>query len=194
MSITAEIINLLPMNLVGSISRRTNKSVEENPALAQDPKASQILGAWEDFAAVESEIVNNKDQGKYFVVYTNCADGTHDYKVFVGVEVTSFAGLTEKMESMTMPSQAYVKFTSEPGIWPNVANELWSHGYPAPAKAEGEPQGWGVDYPAKFGAEAEQTHKPMIQIYHNLPYRNPPLDNPEKIIVGLCIPVKILPK
>lgn len=75
---------------------------------------------------MQDKIVNRKNPGKVFSVYTNYeSDENGEYTYFLGEEVTSFEDVEENFETLTIPSQTYTKFTSNPGPMPAVVIDMW---------------------------------------------------------------------
>ncbi len=71
------------------------------------------------------EIQHKKMHGTTFCVYTYYEnDFTGDYTYFISEEVTSFDGVSEKFETLTIPAQDYIKFTNHPGPMPKVVIEM----------------------------------------------------------------------
>jgi predicted transcriptional regulator YdeE len=117
-----KIIQELPeMKLVG-ISVRTNNNCE------LDPTTSKIGITMQRFFAqnINNKISNPIDSDRILAVYTNYeSDFMGDYTYFIGREVTSFEGLNNGLEPLTIPHQVYAKFTSEVGKIPDVVIDMW---------------------------------------------------------------------
>ena len=61
-----------------------------------------------------------------FAVYTNYESDEHgEYTYFLGEEVNDFEDIQQGFETLTIPTQTYVKFTSSPGKIPAVVIDMW---------------------------------------------------------------------
>lgn len=77
--------------------------------------------------ALFEKIPNRKKPGTTFCVYTNYeTDYRGAYTYFVGEEVSSFDySLPEGFQKLVIPSQQYVKFTTNPAPLPDVIVNAW---------------------------------------------------------------------
>jgi len=117
-----KIIEQLPeIKLIG-ITAITSNAAEMNPDTAK-------IGATMHkflFEGFQNKVPNRKNPGKIFAVYTNYeSDKNGKYTYFLGEEVTSFENMEEEFEAFTIPSQNYIKFTSNPGKIPEVVINMW---------------------------------------------------------------------
>lgn len=115
------IVNLDEIKLVG-IKVRTNLNTETNPSLAKIGHTVQ-----EYFQKQISDIIcNRKSPGKTFCAYTEYqSDYTGDYTYFIGEEVKDFDSMPDGLSILTIPSQKYAKFTTEPEAMPKVVIDAW---------------------------------------------------------------------
>ena len=115
------IIQLPEIKLVG-ISTRTNNADEANPDTA---KIGTMVQRFFN-KKVQEKTNNRKKPGYIYSVYTNYeSDVNGDYTYFIGEEVTSFDDINEELVALTMPAETYAKFTSQPGMMPDVLIEMW---------------------------------------------------------------------
>jgi predicted transcriptional regulator YdeE len=73
-----------------------------------------------------TKIPYRKKPGTTFCVYTEYEhDYRGNYSYFIGEEVSSLEKIPSGLESLTIPPQKYVKFTTEPGTMPSVVKDAW---------------------------------------------------------------------
>ncbi len=109
------------IKLVG-ITERTSNVAEINPNTAKIGATIQKFFK----ENLPDKISNRKTPGKMFAVYTNYeSDVNGDYTYFLGEEVTSFDNVAEGLETLIIPFQNYMKFTSQPGEMPTVVINMW---------------------------------------------------------------------
>ncbi len=117
------ITQLPEIKLVG-ISARTSNALEMNPATAQIGKTMQRFFVEE----MQANILNRKQSGKIFAVYTNYESNEHGpYTYFLGEEVTAFDKIDDNFETLVTSPQKYMKFTSNPGVMPKVVIDMWQN-------------------------------------------------------------------
>lgn len=117
------IIQLPEIKLVG-ISTRTNNASEINPDTA---KIGLMIQRFFSKKAQE-KIIHRKHPGRIFSVYTNYENDLHgDYTYFIGEEVTSLNDINNELVALTIPADTYVKFTSDPGMMPEIIIEMWQN-------------------------------------------------------------------
>ncbi len=115
------IIQLPDIKLVG-ISTRTNNAAEANPDTA---KIAIMVQRFFN-KKVQEKINHKKKPGYIFSAYTNYeSDVNGDYTYFIGEEVTSLDDINNELVALTIPCETYAKFTSEPGIMPDVLVDMW---------------------------------------------------------------------
>lgn len=74
-----------------------------------------------------NKIPNRKNPGTTLCVYTEYeSDHKGDYTYFIGEAVDSFDGVPEDLQTLIIPTQNYIKFTTEPGAMPGVLTEAWT--------------------------------------------------------------------
>jgi predicted transcriptional regulator YdeE len=117
-----ENISLKEVKLVG-ISARTNNLSEMNPQTAKIGLTMQRF-----FANETSSKINHKiNPNRILAVYTDYeSDFNGDYTYFIGQEVERFDEVESiDLESMVIPEQDYVKFTSGPAQMPALVIDMW---------------------------------------------------------------------
>ena len=114
-------INLEEVKLVG-ISVRTSNAKEMNPETAKI--GATIQKFFEN--DMQSKIQRRKNPGTVLAVYTNYESDEHgEYTYFFGEEVNDFENISHGLETLSIPSQIYVKLTSEKGQKFAVCIGLW---------------------------------------------------------------------
>lgn len=112
---------LTEIKLIG-ITIRTSNHNEMNPSTAKIGPTMQKFY----LENLPAKIPHRKNPGKIFAVYTNYESDEHGaYTYFLGEEVTSFENIEGQFETLTIPAQTYVKFTSMPGPIPAVVIDMW---------------------------------------------------------------------
>jgi predicted transcriptional regulator YdeE len=107
--------------LVGKSARTNNKN-------ESDINTAKIGQTIQEFFSKNSQelILNKKNPGTLYSVYTDYeSDHTGDYTYFVGEEVTSFENVDEKLATLIVPAQNYIKITTEQGKLPEVVINKW---------------------------------------------------------------------
>lgn len=136
-SLHQEITTLPEMKLVGITTRTNNARLFE-----ADPETNPIAATVKKYfhQGLAAKIPGRQKPGTTFCVYTNYeSDLNGDYTYFIGEEVSSFEGIEEGFETLTIPAQPYAKFTNEPGPMPAVCVAMWQKIWEmAPAKLGGE--------------------------------------------------------
>lgn len=109
------------IKLVG-LHVRTNNNAEMDPLSAKiSPCVQQYFQ--EQWA---EKIPHRTNPGRTFCAYTNYeSDYTGDYTFYIGEEISSLEGIPEGLESHIIPSQTYIKFTTQPGPMPTVLINAW---------------------------------------------------------------------
>ena len=114
---------ILEIKLVG-ITARTSNFLEMNP------ETSKIGATMQKFfsSGMQQQISRRKNPGTVFAVYTDYESDEHgEYTYFLGEEVGSFENIQQGFETLTIPAQTYVKFTSSPGKMPGVCIDMWQN-------------------------------------------------------------------
>lgn len=116
------VLQLPEIKLVG-IATRTSNAREMNPDTAQIPTMIQRY----DGSGVAENTPHRKKPDVVFCVYTEYeSDLNGEYTYFVGEQVTAFdEDLPKGFRSLTIAPQTYVKFTTQPGVMPQVVIDAW---------------------------------------------------------------------
>lgn len=150
------------IKLVG-ITTRTN-SVQE---FSSDPAKRRISATVQKYfhGGLADKIVNRKNPGTTLCVYTNYeSDFMGDYTYFIGEEVTSFEGVGEGFECLTIPAQQYVKFTNEPKPMPAACIDMWQSIWNMSAVDLGGERSYVADFEVYDQRSADQS-KTILDIY-----------------------------
>ena len=117
-----EIINQNKILLVG-MQVRTNNAQEYKKL---DGKIFPLVQRY-FHEGLSEKIPCRKNPGTTFCAYTDYeTDYTGDYTYFIGEEVTEFDDpLPEGFDILTVPAQAYAKFTTKPAPMPEVLTDAW---------------------------------------------------------------------
>jgi len=117
------VTELPEIKLLGILCR-TNNTAEMNISSAKIAPTIQKYFR----QAVGEEIPNRKNPGTTYCVYTDYeSDFTGDYTYFIGEEVKVGGDSMEGFSSIIIPAQNYAKFTSKPGIMPEVCIDMWQN-------------------------------------------------------------------
>lgn len=117
--------SLAEIKLVGITTRTNNAHIFE-----QDPSTNKIAAIVQKYFhnGLANKIDNRKNPGTTFCVYTNYENGVNgDYTYFIGEAVTSFDGINEGFETLTIPAQNYAKFTNQPKPMPAACIDMWKN-------------------------------------------------------------------
>ena len=122
MSMKKDIIELNETLLVG-ISTRTNNQDEMTP---DNGKIPATIAKYDDEKLAEKIKHRNKPRQAYCVYTDFDSDENGEYTYLVGEEVSTFDSQDQSLFSfVTLPAGRYCKFTTEPGVMPQVVIEAW---------------------------------------------------------------------
>jgi len=117
------VTELPEIKLLGILCR-TNNTAEMNISSAKIAPTIQKYFQ----QASGKKIPNRKNPGTTYCVYTDYeSDFTGDYTYFIGEEVKFVGDSMEGFSSIIIPAQNYAKFTSKPGIMPEVCIVVWQN-------------------------------------------------------------------
>ncbi len=157
-----ESVRLEKINLVGITTRTSNKD-EVNPVTAKIFPCIQRY----DREQVAKKINHRKNPGVVFCVYTNYeSDHTGPYTYFIGEEVTSEEDIPSGLETLTISSQEYAKFTTEPGPMPFVVINAWQKIWHMTAENLGERR-YHADFEV-YDQRAQNFQSAVVDIYIGL--------------------------
>ncbi|MBI2707771.1 MAG: GyrI-like domain-containing protein [Proteobacteria bacterium] len=155
-----EILQLQEIKLIG-LSMRTSYQNEINPATAKiTPCVTRFFQE-----QIPNKIPNLKNPHATFCAYT---DYENDYKgaytYFIGQEVTSIDAIPEDLDSLTIPPQAYVKFTTAPAPVPQVIIHAWQQIWQMPSSTLGGKRSYKVDFEI-YDERAYDPQHTVIDLY-----------------------------
>ena len=157
----SKVIEQLPeIKLVG-ISAVTKNSAE------MDPDTAKIGATMQQFfvEGMQGKISNRKNPGKVFAVYTKYeSDENGEYTYFLGEEVTSFEDVGAEFETLTIPMQTYVKFTSNPGKMPTVVIDMWQNIWKMKASDLGGQRAYYADFEV-YDERSKDPTNAVLDIY-----------------------------
>ena len=114
-------INSNEIKIIG-LKIRTSTKAEFNPLTARIAATIQKFFQ----AGISTKIKHRANNGKIFAVYFDYeSDYTGEYSYIIGEEVTEFEEVAEGLDMLTIPAQAYSKFTTDPGVMPLVVINAW---------------------------------------------------------------------
>jgi predicted transcriptional regulator YdeE len=116
-----EIVDKPEMTIVG-LKTRTSNVAEFDPKTA---RIGPILGEYfqENFP---EKIENRKNPGVTLSIFTQYeSDHQGEYMYYLGEEVSAAENLSSSLETMTIPAQKYVKFTTNSGAMPDIEISAW---------------------------------------------------------------------
>ena len=153
-------IELSEIKLVG-ITVRTNLQTEMDPSRA---KIGQTIQAYfQD--GIAQNINDRKNPGRTFCVYTDYeSDFTGDYTYFIGEEVKFEGDSMEGFSSIIIPAQNYAKFTSKPGIMPEVCIDMWQNIWKMKSGELGGKRAYLADFEV-YDKRALDPSKTVLDIY-----------------------------
>lgn len=93
------------------------------------------------------QIPNRLSPGKTYCVYTDYeSDFTGEYTFFIGEEVSSFEDLPESLSKHTIPTQNYIKHTTDAGPMPTVVQNAWQEIWSKDQEALGGERAYHSDF------------------------------------------------
>ncbi|MBL4817760.1 MAG: AraC family transcriptional regulator [Deltaproteobacteria bacterium] len=158
-----ESASLPEIKLVG-ISVRTNNKLEI------DPNTGKIFGIVQKYfhGQLADQIQDRKKPGTTFCAYTNYeSDHNGDYTYLIGEEVNDFGTLPEGFEKLSIPAQAYAKFTNGPGPMPEVVREPWFKIWNMSAQDLGGERSYQTDFEL-YDERAADHEKIVLDIFIGL--------------------------
>ena len=154
------ITELPEIKLLG-ISCRTNNTSEMNISTAKIAPTIQKYFQ----QGLGKKIPNRKNPGTTYCVYTNYeSDFTGDYTYFIGEEVKFEGDSMEGFSSIIIPAQNYAKFTSKPGIMPEVCIDMWQNIWKMKSGELGGKRAYLADFEV-YDKRALDPSKTVLDIY-----------------------------
>lgn len=154
------VTELPEIKLLGILCR-TNNTAEINISSAKIAPTIQKYFR----QAVGEEIPNRKNPGTTYCVYTDYeSDFTGDYTYFIGEEVKVGGDSMEGFSSIIIPAQNYAKFTSKPGIMPEVCIDMWQNIWKMKSGELGGKRAYLADFEV-YDKRALDPSKTVLDIY-----------------------------
>ena len=154
---------LSEIKLVG-ITARTSNAQEMN---AETAKIGIILQKFFG-SGMQTQIFNRKNPGTVFSVYTNYESDEHgQYTYFLGEEVNDFENIQQGFETLTIPAQTYVKFTSDSGKMPNVCIDMWQKIWKMNSSDLGGKRAYIADFEV-YDKRSQNPEQTVLDIYIGL--------------------------
>ncbi|BBB56383.1 transcriptional regulator [Candidatus Megaera polyxenophila] len=154
------VTELPEIKLLGILCR-TNNTAEMNISSAKIAPTIQKYFR----QAVGEEIPNRKNPGTTYCVYTDYeSDFTGDYTYFIGEEVKVGGDSMEGFSSIIIPAQNYAKFTSKPGIMPEVCIDMWQNIWKMKSGELGGKRAYLADFEV-YDKRALDPSKTVLDIY-----------------------------
>lgn len=154
------VTELPEIKLLGILCR-TNNTAEMNISSAKIAPTIQKYFR----QAVGEEIPNRKNPGTTYCVYTDYeSDFTDDYTYFIGEEVKVGGDSMEGFSSIIIPAQNYAKFTSKPGIMPEVCIDMWQNIWKMKSGELGGKRAYLADFEV-YDKRALDPSKTVLDIY-----------------------------
>ena len=156
-----KLIQRLPeIKLVG-ITARTSNTRERNP------DTSKMGATMQKFFmnGMQAQIAERKTPGSVFAVYTNYeSDEQGEYTYFLGEEVNDFENISKGFETLTIPVQTYVKFTSNPGQMPAVVIDMWQNIWKMNEPSLGGQRAYMADFEI-YDERSQDPQRAVLDIY-----------------------------
>ena len=154
------VTELPEIKLLGILCR-TNNTAEMNISSAKIAPTIQKYFR----QAVGEEIPNRKNPGTTYCVYTDYeSDFTGDYTYFIGEEVKVGGDSMEGFSSIIIPAQNYAKFTSKPGVMPEVCIDMWQNIWKMKSGELGGKRAYLADFEV-YDKRALDPSKTVLDIY-----------------------------
>ena len=154
------VTELPEIKLIG-ISCRTNNTSEMNISTAKIAPTIQKYFQ----QGLGKKIPNRKNPGTTYCVYTDYeSDFTGDYTYFIGEEVKVGGDSMEGFSSIIIPAQNYAKFTSKPGIMPEVCIDMWQNIWKMKSGELGGKRAYLADFEV-YDKRALDPSKTVLDIY-----------------------------
>ena len=150
-----------PKKIVVGISARTSNAIEAD---WQNGNAKIFPCVKRYFhEQLASKIEGRTNPGVTLCAYTNYeSDHTGEYTYFIGEEVSSAENLPEGFETITIPGQTYVKFTTAPGDMPAVIRDAWFAIWDMKEKDFGGTRSYGADFEVYDERAATADHRGIV--------------------------------
>lgn len=156
-----KVIQELPDIKLLGITTRTSTALEMNPETAQIGKTLQKFF----MNNMQTQISGRKNPGRVIAVYTHYESDAHGaYTYFLGEEVYDFENIPKDFETLTIPAQTYVKFTSDPGKMPAVVIDMWQNIWGIDATDLGGLRSYVADFEI-YDERSQDPERTILDIY-----------------------------
>lgn len=109
--------------------------------------------------------INFEQSSELYSVYTNYeSDYSGNYTYFFGRKVLSFDGIPEQFETLKIPTQNYIKFTTESGVMPNIVIEAWQKIWAMTSDDLGSERAYIADFEI-YDERASDNQNAIVDIY-----------------------------
>lgn len=156
-------ITTLPEIKLAGITTRTNNA----QLFEADPSTNKVAATVQKYfhGGLPEKTLNRKKPGVTYCVYTNYeSDITGDFTYFIGEEVSSFDNLPEGFQTLTIPVQAYAKFTTDSGPMPMVCISAWQNIWKTPPADFGGERAYIADFEV-YDERALDHQNVVLDIY-----------------------------
>ena len=144
-----------------AITARTSNALEMNPETSKIGTIMQKFFA----SGMQEQILGRKNPGTVFAVYTDYEMDEHgQYTYFLGEEVNHFENIQQGFETLTIPAQTYVKFTSTPGKMPAVCIDMWKNIWKMKAADLGGVRAYIADFEV-YDERSQNPEQAALDIY-----------------------------
>ncbi|MDQ5891115.1 MAG: hypothetical protein QG604_989 [Candidatus Dependentiae bacterium] len=151
----------LPKKIVVGISARTSNAIEADWQSGNAKIFPCVKRYFQEQLA--NQIENRTNPGVTLCAYTNYeSDHAGDYTYFIGEEVSSAENLPKGLETITIPGQTYVKFTTAPGDMPAVIRDAWLAIWDMNEKDFGGKRSYGADFEVYDERAATADHRGIV--------------------------------
>lgn len=143
------------------ITARTSNAEEMQPSTAKIP--ATLARYFQQ--GLSNNIPHRKNPGVTYCIYTDYeSDVTGQYTYFVGEVVDQFNTLPNGLVALTLPAQHYVKFTTSPGVMPNVCIQSWQTIWAMTDEALGGKRRYAADFEV-YDERAINSEQAVLDIY-----------------------------
>lgn len=153
-------LQLKSIKLVG-IKARTSNKAEFNP------ETSKIASCFQKFfqQKLANNIPNRVNPGVTFSVFTEYEnDYTGEYTCFLGEESGNIENISDSLDSLIIPEQKYIKFTTEAGSMPDIVINSWQKIWQMSPESLGGTRSYRADF--EIYDERSLDHKnTIVDIY-----------------------------
>ncbi|MES2215249.1 MAG: GyrI-like domain-containing protein [Pseudomonadota bacterium] len=155
-------VTIPEIRLLGITARTNNTALFE-----ADPSTNVVASTVQKYfhSGLPALIPNRSKSDVTYCVYTEYeSDFNGDFTYFIGEEVDSLDEVPEGFTALTIPSQTYAKFTSDPGPMPAVCIDLWKDIWDMTSIELGGERGYIADFEV-YDERASDHQNVVLDIY-----------------------------